>query len=107
MQTFASPISCAPARLLYTRPLVGVRLTTGCVLQRFQPVLNRGEVVTITKRRLMGLLGATLVAGAGAVVGSGVLAICLFRRDQDTEEAGGFFCGYLTDEVWNRRTANG
>jgi hypothetical protein len=63
--------------------------------------------VTITKRRLVGLLGMALAAGAGAVVGSGVLAVCLFRRDEDSEAAGGFFCGYLTDEVWNHRTASG
>ena len=55
----------------------------------------------------MGLFGAALMAGAGAVVGSGILATCLFRRDQDTEEVVGFFCGYLTDEVSYRRIASG
>ena len=29
----------------------------------------------------------------------------LYRRDAGTEEVGGFFCGYLTDEVWHYRTA--
>ena len=28
----------------------------------------------------------------------------LYRRDPGTEEVGGFFCGYLTDEVWHCRT---
>ena len=28
----------------------------------------------------------------------------LYRRDPSTEEVGGFFCGYLTDEVWHYRT---
>jgi hypothetical protein len=28
----------------------------------------------------------------------------LYRKDPGTEEVGGFFCGYLTDEVWNSRT---
>jgi hypothetical protein len=28
----------------------------------------------------------------------------LYRRDPGTEEVGGFFCGYLTDEVWRYRT---
>ena len=28
----------------------------------------------------------------------------LYRRDRGTEEAGGYFCGYLTDEVWHYRT---
>ncbi len=28
----------------------------------------------------------------------------LYRKDPGTEEVGGFFCGYLTDEVWNYRT---
>ena len=29
----------------------------------------------------------------------------LYRKDPGTEEVGGFFCGYLTDEVWHYRTA--
>ena len=28
----------------------------------------------------------------------------LYRKDTGTEEVGGFFCGYLTDEVWHYRT---
>jgi hypothetical protein len=28
----------------------------------------------------------------------------LYRRDPGTEEVGGFFCGYLTEEVWHYRT---
>ena len=28
----------------------------------------------------------------------------LYRKDPGTEEVGGFFCGYLADEVWHRRT---
>ena len=28
----------------------------------------------------------------------------LYRKDPETEEIGGFFCGYLTDEVWHYRT---
>jgi hypothetical protein len=31
----------------------------------------------------------------------------LYRKDPGTEEVGGFFCGYLTDEVWNFRTDDG
>jgi hypothetical protein len=31
----------------------------------------------------------------------------LYRKDPGTEEVGGFFCGYLTDEVWNHRTDDG
>jgi hypothetical protein len=31
----------------------------------------------------------------------------LYRKDPDTEALGGFFCGYLTDEVWHYRTADG
>jgi hypothetical protein len=30
----------------------------------------------------------------------------LYRKDPGTEEVGGFFCGYLTDEVWRYRTAD-
>jgi len=30
----------------------------------------------------------------------------LYRKDPGTEEVGGFFCGYLTDEVWHYRTDN-
>jgi hypothetical protein len=30
----------------------------------------------------------------------------LYRRDPGTEEVGGFFCSYLTDEVWRYRTDN-
>jgi hypothetical protein len=29
----------------------------------------------------------------------------LYRKDPGTEEVGGFFCGYLTDEVWYYRSA--
>jgi hypothetical protein len=28
----------------------------------------------------------------------------LYRKDPGSEEVGGFFCGYLTDEVWHYRT---
>ena len=28
----------------------------------------------------------------------------LYRKDEGTEEVGGFFCGYLTDEAWHYRT---
>ena len=28
----------------------------------------------------------------------------LYRREPGTEEIGGIFCGYLTDEVWRYRT---
>jgi hypothetical protein len=31
----------------------------------------------------------------------------LYRREPGTEEAGGFFCGCLTDEVWHYRIDNG
>ena len=31
----------------------------------------------------------------------------LYRRDAGTEEVGGFFCGYLTDEVWHYRADDG
>jgi|SRR5215208_2406379 hypothetical protein len=30
----------------------------------------------------------------------------LYRREPGTEEIGGVFCGYVTDEVWHYRTAN-
>ena len=28
----------------------------------------------------------------------------LYRKDPGTEEVGGFFCGYLTNEAWQYRT---
>ncbi len=31
----------------------------------------------------------------------------LYRKDPGSDEVGGFFCGYLTDEVWNYRTDDG
>ena len=31
----------------------------------------------------------------------------LYRKDPGTEEAGGYFCGYLTNEVWHYRTDDG
>ncbi len=31
----------------------------------------------------------------------------LYRRVPGTEEVGGFFCGYLTDEVWHYRSDDG
>ena len=29
----------------------------------------------------------------------------LYRKDPGSEEIGGFFCGYHTDEAWHYRTA--
>src|SRR3954463_5917132 len=29
----------------------------------------------------------------------------LYRKEPGSEEVGGFFCGYLPDEVWHYRTA--
>jgi len=31
----------------------------------------------------------------------------LYRKNPGAEEARGFFCGYLTDEIWHHRTDNG
>ena len=31
----------------------------------------------------------------------------LYRKDPGTEEIGGYFCGYLTDEVWRHRHDGG
>jgi hypothetical protein len=31
----------------------------------------------------------------------------VYHRDPATEEVGGYFCGYLTDEVWHYRTDDG
>ena len=31
----------------------------------------------------------------------------LYRKDPGSEEVGGFFCGYLADEVWHYRIADG
>ncbi len=31
----------------------------------------------------------------------------LYRKDPGSDEVGGFFCGYLTDEVWHYRTDDG
>ena len=31
----------------------------------------------------------------------------LYRREPGAEEVGGFFCGYLTDEVWHYRCDDG
>jgi len=31
----------------------------------------------------------------------------LYRKDPGSDEVGGFFCGYLTDEVWHQRSDDG
>ena len=31
----------------------------------------------------------------------------LYRKDPGTEEVGGYFCGYLSDEAWHYRTDDG
>ena len=31
----------------------------------------------------------------------------LYRKDPGSDEVGGFFCDYLTDEVWHHRTDDG
>ena len=28
----------------------------------------------------------------------------LYRKDPEAEQVGGYFCGYLTEEVWHYRT---
>ena len=30
----------------------------------------------------------------------------LYRKDWGTKEVGGFFCGYLSDEVWHYRSGD-
>lgn len=30
----------------------------------------------------------------------------LYRKDTEVEHLGGYFCGFLTDEVWHYRTDN-
>ncbi len=30
----------------------------------------------------------------------------LYRKDPGSEEIGGFFCGYLSDEIWRYRATN-
>jgi hypothetical protein len=31
----------------------------------------------------------------------------LYRKDTGSDEVGGYFCGYLTDEAWHYRTDDG
>jgi hypothetical protein len=31
----------------------------------------------------------------------------LYRKDPGSDEVGGFFCGYLTDEIWHHRSDDG
>ena len=31
----------------------------------------------------------------------------LYRKDPGSDEVGGYFCGYLTDEVWHNRSDDG
>ena len=31
----------------------------------------------------------------------------LYRKDPGSEEVGGFFCGYLTNEAWHHKTGDG
>ena len=31
----------------------------------------------------------------------------LYRKEPGSEEVGGYFCGYLTDEAWHYRTDDG
>jgi hypothetical protein len=42
--------------------------------------------------------------GAGAHIYYFTPGGFLYRKDPESEEVGGYFCGYLSDEVWHYRT---
>ena len=67
------------------------------ILDRLSDVVNRPDESLVPYREFS-LDGKTYYFTPGGF---------LYRKDPGTEELGGFFCGYLTDEVWRYRTDDG
>ena len=79
---------CKPKRRRLMQNAVGI-------LERLSDVENNPEE-TLTPYEEFSVRGKTYYFTPGGF---------LYRRDLGTEEVGGFFCGYLTNEVWRYRTA--
>jgi hypothetical protein len=67
--------------------------TAESILERFSDLGNRPEE-TIVPYQEFEAGGSTYYFTPGGF---------LYRKDPGSDEVGGFFCGYLSDEVWRYR----
>ena len=73
-------------------------ITAENILERLSDLTNNSDEETLVPYREFDVEGKLYYFTPGGF---------LYRREPGTEEIGGFFCGYLTDEVWHYRTDDG
>jgi len=73
-------------------------ITAENILERLSDLTNHSEEELIVPYREFNVEGKLYYFTPGGF---------LYRREAGTEEVGGFFCGYLTDEAWHHRTDDG
>ena len=73
-------------------------ITAENILKRLSDLTNHPDEVTLIPYREFDEDGKLYYFTPGGF---------LYRREPGTEEVGGFFCGYLTDEVWHYRSDDG
>ena len=73
-------------------------ITAENILERLSDLTNHPEEELIVPYREFNVEGKLYYFTHGGF---------LYRREAGTEEVGGFFCGYLTDEAWHHRTDDG
>jgi hypothetical protein len=73
-------------------------ITAENILERLSDLTNNPDEETLVPYREFNVDGKLYYFTPGGF---------LYRREPGTEEVGGFFCGYLTDEVWHYRSDDG
>jgi hypothetical protein len=73
-------------------------ITAENILERLSDLTNNPDEETLVPYREFNVDGKLYYFTPGGF---------LYCREPGTEEVGGFFCGYLTDEVWHYRTDDG
>jgi hypothetical protein len=73
-------------------------ITAENILERLSDLTNNPDEETLVPYREFNVDGKLYYFTPGGF---------LYRREPGTEVVGGFFCGYLTDEVWHYRSDDG
>ena len=73
-------------------------ITAENILERLSDLTNNLDEETLVPYREFNVDGKLYYFTPGGF---------LYRREPGTEVVGGFFCGYLTDEVWHYRSDDG